>query len=319
MVRLIDDLIDVSRITRGRLELRKERVELVPVVHAAVETSRPLIHSTRHELSVTLTTRPVLLDGDPTRLSHDFSNLLNNAAKYTEPGGDIARVVERRSDEVVVTVRDGGVGIPAPMLLRDFDMFTQVNRLPENLRVELGIGLSIVKRLVEMQSGGVEARSEGQGRGSEFVVRLPIVLSVIHEERTGGEERQVGSRIGYRILVADGNEDAAGSLAMMLKIMGNEVRTSHDGLECLGVTEAFRPDLIRLDIVMPRLNGFDACRRIREQPWGRGIYIVALNGWGQEDDKRRSLEAGFDHDPVKPVEPAALETLLGSIPLRKAD
>jgi PAS domain S-box-containing protein len=318
VVRLIDDLMDVSRITRGKLELRRERVELAAVVQAAVDTSRPLIHSTGHEVSVTLPARPILLDADPTRLSQVFSNLLNNAAKYTEPGGDIALVVERRGGEVVVTVRDSGVGIPAPMLPRVFDMFTQVDRSLEKSHGGLGIGLAIVKRLVEMHGGSVEARSEGPGMGSEFIVRLPAVLSVVHGELGQDEGRQTGPMPRHRILVVDDNEDAAGSLAMMLKLMGNEVRTAHDGEAGIAAAGAYRPDLIVLDIGMPRLNGFDACRRIREQPWGRDIFIVALTGWGQDDDRRRSHEAGFDHHLVKPVEPAALEKFLESVALRRA-
>jgi PAS domain S-box-containing protein len=319
MVRLIDDLMDVSRITRGKLELRKERVELAAVVQAAVDTSRPLIHSTGHELSVTLPARPILLDADPTRLSQVFSNLLNNAAKYTEPGGDIALVVERRGAEVAVTVRDSGVGIPAHMLPRVFDMFTQVDRSLEKSHGGLGIGLAIVKRLVKMHGGSVEARSEGHGMGSEFIVRLPVVLSVVHGELGQDEGRQTGSMPRHRVLVVDDNEDAAGSLGMMLRLMGNEVRTAIDGEEGIATAGVFRPDLILLDIGMPRMNGLEACRRIRLQPWGRGIVIVALTGWGQDDDKRQSHEAGFDHHLVKPVEPAALEELLESLAARKAE
>jgi CheY-like chemotaxis protein len=204
------------------------------------------------------------------------------------------------------------------MLPKVFDMFTQVDRSLEKSHGGLGIGLAIVRRLVEMHGGSVEARSEGHGMGSEFVIRLPVVLSVVHEWRGGGEERPARPLRRHLILVVDDNEDAASSLAMMLKIMGNEVRTAHDGEEGIAAAAAFRPDMIILDIGMPRLNGFDACRRIREQPWGRGIFIVALTGWGQEDDKRRSHEAGFDHHLVKPVEPAALEELLKSVALRRA-
>ena len=319
MVRLIDDLMDVSRITRGKLELRKERVELAAVVQAAVDTSRPLIHSTGHELSVTLPTRPILLDADPTRLSQVFSNLLNNAAKYTEPGGDIALVAERRGAEVVVTVRDSGVGIPAHMLPRVFDMFTQVDRSLEKSHGGLGIGLALVKRLVEMHGGSAEARSEGHGMGSEFSVRLPVVLSVVHGDLGQVEGRQTRAMPRHRILVVDDNEDAAGSLGMMLKLMGNEVRTAHDGEAGIVAAGAYHPDMIVLDLGMPRMSGLEACRRIRQQPWGRGIFIVALTGWGQDDDKRQSHEAGFDHHLVKPVEPAALEELLESLAVREAE
>jgi PAS domain S-box-containing protein len=319
MVRLIDDLMDVSRITRGKLGLRKERVELAGVVRAAVDTSRPLIHSAGHELSVTLPARPIFLDADPTRLSQVFSNLLNNAAKYTEPGGDVALVVEPRGGEVVVTVRDSGVGIPPEMLPRVFDLFTQVDRSLEKSHGGLGIGLTIVRRLVEMHGGRVEARSEGHGEGSEFIVRLPVALAVVHDEAGGGDARPARPAPRHRILVVDDSVDAASSLAMMLRLMGHEVRIAHDGIEGIAVAAAYGPDMIVLDIGMPRLNGFDACRRIREQPWGKGIFIVALTGWGQEEDKRRSQEAGFDDHLVKPVEPAALEELLESVALRRAE
>jgi CheY-like chemotaxis protein/anti-sigma regulatory factor (Ser/Thr protein kinase) len=253
------------------------------------------------------------VDADSTRLAQVLSNLLNNAAKYTEPGGKITLVVERRDTDVSVKVRDNGVGIPPEMLPRIFEMFTQIDRTLERSQGGLGIGLTVVQRLVEMHGGSIEARSEGHGMGSEFIVRLPAVQSVVHDERIGGEERQASPASRYRILVVDDNKDAASSLSMMLKILGNEVRTAHDGEEGVAAAAEYRPDLIVLDVGMPKLNGFEACRRIREQSWGKGIFIVALTAWGQEEDKRRSQEAGFDHHVVKPVEPADLEELLGSL------
>jgi CheY-like chemotaxis protein/anti-sigma regulatory factor (Ser/Thr protein kinase) len=255
------------------------------------------------------------VDADVTRLAQVFANLLNNAAKYTQRGGgDIRLSVEPLCQEVAVRVKDNGVGIPASMLPQVFEMFTQVDRSLERTQGGLGIGLSIVKRLVEMHGGTVEAHSEGSGRGSEFVVRLPVLTPAVQEPglRSDGEEA-ASAPVRRRILVADDNVDSAASLAMMLEFMGNEVRTAHDGVEAVEAAAAFRPDVILLDIGMPRLNGYDACRRIREQPWGRGIAIAALTGWGQEEDKRQSREAGFNHHLVKPVEPAALEKLLVSV------
>ncbi len=316
MVRLIDDLLDLSRISRGKVELRRERLDLAAAVQSAVETSRPLIEQAGHELTLSLPSEPVFVDADVTRLAQVFANLLNNAAKYTERGGDIRLSVEphEHENDVLVRVRDNGVGIPASMLPRIFEMFTQVDRSLERTQGGLGIGLSIVKRLVEMHGGTVEARSEGPGRGSELVVRLPVLAPSVQEPRSQGDGQEpAGAPARRRILVADDNVDSAESLAMMLEFMGNEVRTAHDGVEAVAAAAAFRPEVVLLDIGMPRMNGYEACRQIREQPWGRGIAIAALTGWGQDDDKRRSREAGFDHHLVKPVEPAALETLLAGL------
>jgi PAS domain S-box-containing protein len=319
MVRLIDDLLDLSRISRGKVELRRERIDLAAAVQSAVETSRPLIEQAGHELTLSLPSEPVFVDADVTRLAQVFANLLNNAAKYTEGGGDIRLSVEPHEKDVLVRVRDNGVGIPASMLPRIFEMFTQVDRSLERTQGGLGIGLSIVKRLVEMHGGTVEAHSEGRGRGSELVVRLPVLAPSVQEPRPRGDGQEpAGVPARRRILVADDNVDSAESLGMMLEFMGNEVRTAHDGVEAVETAAAFRPDVILLDIGMPRMNGYDACRRIREQPWGSSVAIVALTGWGQDEDKRRSREAGFDHHLVKPVEPAALETLLAAVQARPA-
>jgi DNA-binding response OmpR family regulator len=312
MVRLIDDLLDVSRISRGKVELRKERVALETVIQHAIETSRPLIENGGHDLNINVPPDPIYVDADLTRLAQVFANLLNNAAKYTERGGGITLAVQRQGSDAVVSVRDTGVGIPAHMLPKVFEMFTQVDRSLERSQGGLGIGLTLVKRLVEMHGGTVAAKSEGHGRGSEFVVRLPVVLSLVGHEPSG-EAEPVRTTARRRILVVDDNRDSATSLAMMLKIMGNETQTAYDGLEALDVGAAFRPDVALLDIGMPKLNGYDAARRIREQPWGKNIVLVALTGWGQEEDRRRSREAGFNTHMVKPVEPAALEKLLAGL------
>ncbi len=309
MVRLVDDLLDVSRITRNKLELRKVRVSLAAVVTSAAETSRPLMEQAGHTFSLTLPPAPVYLDADLTRLAQVFSNLLNNAAKYTEPGGRISLTGEVSGGEVVVEVRDNGLGIPADALPRIFEMFSQVDRNMERAQGGLGIGLNLVRRLVELHGGTVEVRSDGPGRGSQFVVRLPVVAEAsVPDEPDGEGERSVMSAL--RILIVDDNRDGADSLSDLLGIMGNETRTAHDGLAAVETAEKFRPDLIVLDIGLPKLNGYEACRRIREKPWGNDIVIVAATGWGQEEDRRRSQEAGFDHHLVKPVDAAEIIRLL---------
>lgn len=309
MVRLIDDLLDVSRISRGRIELRRERVELAEVLRQAIETSRPLIEAGGHQLIVEESPTPVIVEADLMRMSQVFSNLLNNAAKYTPSGGQIVVAIAREDGGVAVSVRDTGVGIPAAMLPRVFEMFAQVDRSLERSQGGLGIGLSLVKKLVEMHGGSVEARSEGHGKGSEFVVRLPTVGSPSDSGRSDSSE-QADAPASRRVLVVDDNVDAALSMAMMLKVMGNETRTAHDGLQAIEVAADYRPDVVLLDIGMPKLNGYEAARRIREQPWGREMVLAAITGWGQDDDRRRSLEAGFDHHLVKPIDLAALQKLL---------
>ncbi|HLJ92109.1 MAG TPA: PAS domain S-box protein [Gemmataceae bacterium] len=313
MTRLVDDLLDVSRITTGKIELRKERVELATVVNSAVEASRPLIEKWGHELTVELPSEPVYLDADQTRLAQVLLNLLNNAAKYTEQGGRIWLTAEREGESVVIRVKDTGIGIPQEILPRIFEMFTQVDRSLERSQGGLGIGLTLVQSLVEMHGGTVEAHSDGPGKGSEFVVQLPVAAEIKDRGRDGaaGSER-VAAPAKCRILVVDDNQDAADSLAMLLRILGNEVHTAHDGLEAVGAAGVFRPDVVLLDIGLPKLNGYEAGRRIREQQ-GNGVVLIALTGWGQEEDRRRSKEAGFDHHMTKPVEFDALQTLLAEL------
>jgi PAS domain S-box-containing protein len=307
IVRLVDDLLDVSRIGRNKMELRKERVLLADAVNAAVETARPMIEAAGHNLQVWLPPGPVFLDADPTRLAQVFSNLLSNSAKYTEHGGRIRLHAERPAGEVVVTVSDNGIGIPAESLGNIFDMFSQVDRSIERSTGGLGIGLALVKGLVEMHGGTVTASSEGEGRGSAFTVRLPIAESK-PAPRTDTPEGMRGP--GRRVLVVDDNRDGAYSLAMMLRLLGDNVRTAHDGIEAVEAAGRFRPEVILMDVGMPRLNGLDATRRVREQPWGRAITIIALTGWGQDGDRERSREAGCDGHLVKPVNLPDLEKLL---------
>jgi PAS domain S-box-containing protein len=309
MVRLIDDLLDLSRISRGKIELKREHVELAPIVQAAVESSRPLIEQAHHRLTLELAAEKLCVDADATRLAQVFANLLNNAAKYTNNGGHIRVVLRREGDTAIVCVEDNGIGIPAEMLPKVFDMFTQVDRSLEKAQGGLGVGLSIAKQLVEMHGGTISASSAGPDKGSEFTVRLPLVAAespcVEHDHAT------VGAAVsGLRILVADDNLDAANSLAMMLRLNGNDVVTACDGFEAIETARTFRPHAILLDIGMPRLNGYDACRQLRAIESLGGCLIVATTGWGQDDDVRRSKEAGFDYHLVKPVEARVIQELL---------
>jgi signal transduction histidine kinase len=303
MVRLIDDLLDVSRITRGKLELRKERVELATVINNAVDTARPLIESRGHQLFLALPAQPVHLEGDPMRLAQVFSNLLNNAAKYTERGGSIWLTAAARDGMATVSVRDTGVGIPAEALPYIFEMFMQVDRSLEKSQGGLGIGLTLVKLLVELHGGVVEARSAGVGAGTAFSVRLPVSEA---PPLPANPPRLAASSSTCRVLVADDNRDAAESMGIMLRLMGNEVRLAYDGEEAVEEAARFHPDLVLLDIGMPRLNGYEAARRIRAEAASPVPRLVALTGWGQDEDKRRASEAGFDEHFTKPVDPEDL-------------
>ena len=308
LVGLVDDLLDLGRISRGKIELRKEPVSLAAAVQNALEESLPLINEHGHELSVEVCDDPLLVEGDLTRLAQVVANLLNNAAIYTDDRGHIRLTVERRGREAVVSVRDDGIGIPAHMLTQVFQIFAQA-RQPEQRGTGLGIGLSIVEQLVRMHGGRVEARSEGRGMGSEFIVRLPLAgtpAPLLHEP--GDEAAPAGAR--HRVLIADDNADTASSLAIMLKLLGDDVRIARDGVEALEVADVFHPEVIVLDIGMPRMNGYEACRRLRATSWAGGSLIVAITGWGQREDVRRAQEAGFDGHLVKPVEPDAILTLI---------
>jgi signal transduction histidine kinase/ActR/RegA family two-component response regulator len=314
MARLVDDLLDVSRITRGKVQLRKERIELSNAVRSAVEAVRPLIDAQAHQLTVTLPSAPVHLHADPIRLAQIFSNLLHNAAKFTEKGGHIWLTVEPQRDVVVVSVRDTGIGIAAEHLPHLFNMFSQVVPALQRSQGGLGIGLALVKGLVELHGGNVEVRSAGSGKGSEFTVRLPAdETQEKTEAESDGEAEKTTTQPKCCILVADDLRDTAESLAMMLRLAGHEVQTANDGLEAVQAAAAFRPDIALLDIGMPKMNGYEAARSIRREPWGKNIVLIAVTGWGQEDDKRRAVEAGFDHHLTKPVSPGALEKLLVAV------
>jgi CheY-like chemotaxis protein len=310
LVRLVDDLLDVARISTGKLQLRRERVELARVVRSAVETSAPSISAGRHQLEVELPADPLYLDADPTRLAQVLLNLLNNAAKYCQSGGRITLRAAREGDQAVIRVRDTGIGIPQPMLRHIFELFSQVERDDARTQGGLGIGLTLVKRLVEMHGGRVEAHSEGSGRGSEFVVSLPL-LADQQPERAG--PLPAGAAVAAtprRVLVVDDNRDAATSLAFLLNAIGHDARTAHDGSEALALAASFGPEVVVLDIGMPGLNGYEVARRLRAMPELRPLTLIALTGWGQEQDRRRSREAGFDHHLVKPADLGELKRLV---------
>lgn len=315
MIALVDDLLDVSRITRGRLELRESRVNLSEVLRNAVESSRPFVDESGHNLTVESPDQPVYLKADPHRLAQILSNLLNNAAKYTPNGGEIRVRAELVGSDVRISVADNGIGIPADMKDQIFEMFAQVEHAKEHLYTGLGIGLTLVKSLVEMHGGRVEVLSEGQGKGSEFYVFLPVLDAETDEverdeEATPEKERESERK---RVLVVDDNKTAADMLGRVLEIQGSEVRVANDGEEGIKVAEAFRPRIIFLDLGMPRLDGYEAARLIRETDWGREVYLVALTGWGAEADRKRTKEAGFDQHLVKPAEPSVLVDLIRSI------
>ena len=318
MVRLIDDLLDVSRITTGKVELHRQRLRVAEVVEVALETSRPLIEAARHELTVAFPPMPLAIVGDLTRLAQVIANLLNNSSKYTPEGGHIWLTVEQQDADAVIRVRDNGMGIPAEMLPEIFDMFTQVDRNLGRSHGGLGIGLTLVRRLVEMHGGIVEARSEGPERGSEFIVRLPLAPPATpsgdgSSPTNHGVQQGQPKGAAHRILVVDDNVDSAKSLAMVLQATGNQVEVAHDGPQALRLAREFRPQVVLLDIGLPGMDGYDVARKMRQMPETRDAVLVAQTGWGQEEDRQRSRIAGFDHHLVKPLDPAALQSLLAAL------
>jgi PAS domain S-box-containing protein len=313
LIRLVDDLLDISRITRNKLELRKARITLAAVLENAVETVRPLIDGRGHHLAVTLPGDPILIDADLTRLAQVFWNLLHNSVKYTDPGGRIELTAEVHGPEAAVSVKDTGIGIPAEAMPRLFEIFSQVDQSIAGADGGLGIGLALVKGLVEMHDGTIEVRSDGVGRGSEFVVRLPVAQGPAPAARP--QPHQVNHHaVPRRILVVDDNRDAAATLSMILTSDGHDTRTAHDGLVALELAESFRPEVVLLDIGLPKLNGYDTCHRLRERPWCKDVTIIAVTGWGQEGDRRRTNEVGFNLHMVKPIDIEALERLLAEMP-----
>jgi signal transduction histidine kinase/ActR/RegA family two-component response regulator len=315
MTRLIDDLLDLSRVSHGKLQLKREAVTLAAVVDNAVEITRSTIQSLGHTLDVELPADPVYIDGDATRLAQVFSNLLHNAAKYTEPGGRVSLTARRAGERVLVGVRDTGIGIAPENLERVFEMFTQVGRSLEQSRGGLGVGLALSQWLVELHGGSITARSEGVGRGSEFIVALPMAQQPLSASGPAGtSETDATNR--RRVLVVDDNRDFADSLGAVLTMAGHETRVMYDGAQAVAVARTWEPEVVLLDIGLPLMNGYEAARRIREALVGKSLLLVAITGWGQDEDRRRSSAAGFDYHFVKPVDPAMLVRLIAEQSVR---
>jgi signal transduction histidine kinase len=338
LTRLVDDLLDVSRITRGKINLTRQMVELEGLISRAIETVHPLFDERKHQLTLELPEPGVKVFGDPTRLTQAIANVLGNAAKYTDQGGQVIVSAVTRGADVEISIRDNGIGIRREMLPHVFELFTQLDRDDGRAQGGLGIGLALVQRLVRMHGGDVSATSDGQGRGSEFVIRLPLLREKEDEEEKGAvevtPEQIVGdlaaasemaavvaplvtasaARMARRILIADDNNDALESLATLLQLSGHEVYTATNGGTALQSIERHLPEVVLLDIGMPLLDGYEVARRIRAQPWGQRITLVALTGWGQDSDRRRSREAGFDSHLVKPLDLETLTDLLARLP-----
>ena len=316
LVRLIDDLMDVSRITRGMITLHREPIDVTTVIARALETARPLIDSRRQDLEVALPPRLLEVEGDATRLAQVIGNVLNNASKYTPEGGRIRVQLQAEDDQAVITVTDSGIGIPPDMLGSVFDLFTQVNRALDQTHGGLGIGLALVRRIVEMHGGRVSASSAGVDQGTEIKIRLDLIA----EERraaphaaTDGEVARPRELPPRRILVVDDNEDAAALIALLLKLAGQDVRTANGGAEALATAAALRPDVVFLDLAMPGLNGYETAKRIRQEPWGQEVALIALSGWGQRRDRALTAAAGFSAHLVKPVSEAQLLAVLAEL------
>jgi signal transduction histidine kinase/CheY-like chemotaxis protein len=314
LVRLVDDLLDVSRLLRGKIELRPEGLELAALVARAVETAQPVLDARGHQLVVSLPPQPVRLQGDLVRLAQVINNLLTNAAKYTDRGGRITLTGGREGDQVVITVRDPGIGIAPELLPRIFDLFVQGDPLLVRNAGGLGIGLTLVKNLVELHGGTVTAASAGPGKGSAFTVRLPALPAGAEPEGPHGAAAEAAP---CRVLVVDDNVDAAESLALLLQLLGHEVKVAHDGPTALELAPAFRPHLALLDIGMPGMDGLELARRLRPLSGLETTVLAALTGWGQEDDRRRTREAGFTYHLVKPADPQTLKELLAGVRARE--
>jgi signal transduction histidine kinase/DNA-binding response OmpR family regulator len=313
MAQLVDELLDVSRITQGKISLRREPLELEKVIAHAVETARPLIEGRRHALEISLPPSPVWMVGDFARLAQVIANLLNNAAKYTPEGGRIALTVAATEGEASVSVRDNGVGIEPELLPRVFELFSQGERSLDRSLGGLGVGLTVVQRLVELHNGRVQVRSEGAGRGAEFRVFLPCISEVTHAEqavkREASEEETFAGR-GQRVLVVDDNIDAAESIAVLLRLEGHEVKTVTDGAQAIACSQVFAPSAVLLDIGLPGMNGYDVARRLRDMPETRSALFIALTGYGQREDREAAAEAGFHHHFIKPADPRAIHAVI---------
>jgi signal transduction histidine kinase len=317
LTRLVDDLLDVSRITRGKINVTREPLEVAAVLSRAIETVQPLLAGREHRLDIEMPEQAPMIVGDLTRLTQALGNVLGNAAKYTAPGGHITVRVQTEDDIVVVSVSDNGIGIPAESISTVFDLFTQLDHSARRSQDGLGIGLALVKRLIELHGGTIAVHSAGLGLGSQFTIRLPVLNPSEATEGVRGRvaEPSAGAQPGERrrILVADDNSDALRSLSILLEINGHEVFTAADGAEAFEAAGRCKPQIALLDIGMPKMDGYEVARRIRTQPWGRSIVLVALTGWGRENDRSRSREAGFDSHLVKPFDPELLSEFIGRL------
>ncbi|MGH8328788.1 MAG: ATP-binding protein, partial [Steroidobacteraceae bacterium] len=309
MTHLVDDLLDVSRITSGRIRLHPEPVELKELLKTVIETYRHAAESARLQIALAASAESVYVSGDRIRLTQIISNIFHNAVKYTPPGGRIEIALRTEDQHAVVSVRDNGMGIPPEMLEHIFEPFAQLDRSYERPDAGLGIGLTLAKRLLDLHAGRIEARSAGRGQGTEFVIHLPAIAAVPAKQAT---PRRADPQlfVSCRVLIADDNHDAAVSLSMLLQSMGHDTRVVHDGIEALEEAELFRPDVVLLDIGMPRLDGYDTARRMASQPWAATMQIVAVTGWGQETDRQRAKDAGFHRHLVKPVDLDALREVM---------
>ena len=319
LTRLVDDLLDVSRITRGTMELRRERVDVTAILKAAVEASSALMEHNRHQLKVIMPAQPLYVEGDSTRLTQVVTTLLDNAAKYTDPGGKVWLAGEREGDTAVIRVKDSGIGIPSHVLPRIFDMFTEPGLSLERSQGGLAVGLALVKRFVKLHGGTVTAHSAGEGQGSQFIIRLPVapVQKGAATDRREPPVRAVASRC--RVLVVDDDIDSVDSLAVLLRMMGHEVETASDGDAALTKAEVFRPDVAIVDIGLPKVNGYDVAKQLRQRPWAKDVVLVALTEWGQAQDRPHSEESGFNHHLNKPVEFDVLRQILAAADIRLPD
>lgn len=310
MALLLDDLLDIARITQGKLKLKKERILLSDVLDAAVEAARPRLDEKNHHFAVSLPGEAISLEADPLRLAQILSNLLINAAKYSKPGSHIEVLATHQRDKLSISVKDDGVGLAPESISSIFEMFSQIDVADGRSEGGLGIGLALVKGLAELHGGTVEARSAGLGHGSEFIVRLPVSAHQFSSPQLTDQAPESPER--RRVLIADDNRDAAESLALLLELAGHEVRVAHLGHTALSLAQTFRPDVALLDIGMPDLSGYDVARALRQESWATDLQLIALTGWGQDDDRRRALEAGFDHHLTKPIDPDRLGSLIAS-------
>ncbi|MEZ0224903.1 MAG: ATP-binding protein [Alphaproteobacteria bacterium] len=311
MTRLIDDLMDVARVSQNRIELKKKPVQLSAVIQLAVDGVKPMMEGKSHDVTVSLPQDPVWIDGDAARLNQVFMNILANAAKYTDPRGDIRITAAQENDKVKIAVRDNGVGIPSHILPKIFDMYVQAESTLDQSQGGLGIGLSLVKRLVTLHGGSVTARSSGVGKGSEFVVTLPVMARAEHPA-PAPQERRVETEVKHCVLVVDDNEASAQTLGWMMEGLGHQVKVATSGKEAIRTAAAFHPDVVLLDIGLPEMDGYEVCKEMRRMPVLKDTVIIAQTGWGQPEERQRAKDAGFDHHLVKPIELAALQNVLNS-------